>query len=713
MKALDVWTQILVVGLSTVIAETFAQTNFWESTNGPFGGEIRAVAFKSPGTIFAGTSTAGVFRSSDNGNTWVQASLGLPLEPDDIIYERVYALAINSRGDIYAGTRVGLYVSTDDGESWSARPLTENVNIIIMNSSDHVFAATGSGIYRSIDNGATWIQTGLVGHSVYALAINSQEHLFAGTYQGVYVSVDNGDTWTQSGLIDQGIRSLTINSLDCIFAGIITGIYRSANSGSTWVLLDVGLDTLYDVRYLVSPPNDHIFAGVYDYSDQGSGVYRSADDGDTWQCTNHGLTDSANLRYLATNCNGDIFAGTEHGLFRSIDDGDNWALSGVPNSYVCALNFVGEHLFAETFWEFDKGILFRSTDYGDQWDFCNNGLENTLVLPIIENAQGNLLAGSLTGVFQSADGGRSWMAVGHPENVVYALSMDSSGQIFAGTDAGVFYSIDHGNNWLYRGLANSMVRSLVISADQYIFAGTETDGMFRSSDSGLSWEHIQAGLTTYSIYSLVIAPNGYVFAATDSGVFRSIDQGHHWLPVNSGFTHLNINDLAVNASGVVFASTFSDNGVFQTSNNGEEWSQINDGLTNPFVWTLTTSPDGFLFAGTHGNGVFRSTESTLHVRETTQGGATSFKLSQNYPNPFNSTTTISYQLSVDSHLDLHIYNLLGQKVRKLVSGGQTAGHNTIAWDGKDDLGRDVSSGMYFCVLQIENGRQVRKMLLLR
>ena len=72
-----------------------------------------------------------------------------------------------------------------------------------------------------------------------------------------------------------------------------------------------------------------------------------------------------------------------------------------------------------------------------------------------------------------------------------------------------------------------------------------------------------------------------------------------------------------------------------------------------------------------------------------------FALSQNYPNPFNPTTVIEYALPKASQVRIQIYNILGQKVRELVDEHQEPGYKIIRWDGKDDSGVEVSSGVYF------------------
>jgi len=65
-----------------------------------------------------------------------------------------------------------------------------------------------------------------------------------------------------------------------------------------------------------------------------------------------------------------------------------------------------------------------------------------------------------------------------------------------------------------------------------------------------------------------------------------------------------------------------------------------------------------------------------------------------YPNPFNPSTTISYQLAKDATVKLDIYDVMGRKVRSLLDGGKSAGCFTVVWNGRDETGRDVSSGTY-------------------
>jgi flagellar hook assembly protein FlgD len=89
-----------------------------------------------------------------------------------------------------------------------------------------------------------------------------------------------------------------------------------------------------------------------------------------------------------------------------------------------------------------------------------------------------------------------------------------------------------------------------------------------------------------------------------------------------------------------------------------------------------------------------------------------FSLSQNYPNPFNATTKIDFRTE-GGDVNLAIYDITGSLVKTLVNGSLEAGSHSIVWDGKDNGGSDVSSGVYFYRLSDSNGDSFRRMTLLK
>jgi hypothetical protein len=90
-----------------------------------------------------------------------------------------------------------------------------------------------------------------------------------------------------------------------------------------------------------------------------------------------------------------------------------------------------------------------------------------------------------------------------------------------------------------------------------------------------------------------------------------------------------------------------------------------------------------------------------------------YALAQNYPNPFNSSTEIRYRIPVDGDMTLKIFNTLGQQVRTLVDADLQADWYTVTWDGRDDCGRKVASGVYFGQLRAGDFSKTIKMVLLK
>lgn len=90
-----------------------------------------------------------------------------------------------------------------------------------------------------------------------------------------------------------------------------------------------------------------------------------------------------------------------------------------------------------------------------------------------------------------------------------------------------------------------------------------------------------------------------------------------------------------------------------------------------------------------------------------------FELAQNYPNPFNPSTTIRFQIAKPAHVGINVYNVSGQKVRTLVDGNYPEGRHSVEWDGTDDWGHQVVSGVYVYQLKTNACFDTKKLLLLK
>lgn len=123
-------------------------------------------------------------------------------------------------------------------------------------------------------------------------------------------------------------------------------------------------------------------------------------------------------------------------------------------------------------------------------------------------------------------------------------------------------------------------------------------------------------------------------------------------------------------------------------------------VPNPKRWGLR------VIEGTIGTGV--------EVKDLTIITPDDYQLYQNYPNPFNPSTKISFYLPIDKKISLRVYNQLGQVVRTLINDQlYERGNHSLIWDGKNDAGKQVSSGIYIAQLQFGNFSKEIKMMLLK
>jgi choice-of-anchor B domain-containing protein len=126
-------------------------------------------------------------------------------------------------------------------------------------------------------------------------------------------------------------------------------------------------------------------------------------------------------------------------------------------------------------------------------------------------------------------------------------------------------------------------------------------------------------------------------------------------------------------------------------------------------------PSGHIYINDWDEGLFVFSFSELTPLDGNPAAANppnGFDLFQNYPNPFNPSTTLSYKVGVNSHVNLAVYNVLGQPVRTLVNETKPAGTHKIVWDGKDDFHNSPGSGVYFYTIRAGEFTRTLKMLML-
>jgi photosystem II stability/assembly factor-like uncharacterized protein len=230
--------------------------------------EVRAIAVNSAGKVFAGTWYEGIYILDEN-NQWIQSNNGINQSRIS-----VRALTIDENDWIYAGLYYsgGVYRSTDNGNSWHQS--LDAINILeILSIKDSLLFAGGYGLYRSTDYGESWELCAFDGKPINGIARDKfGRALVIADYQdGVYISSDRGYSWSSMGLEGGNKQSITVSDNGLVYVGTGNGVYRKINDGFIWEHLLDGMTHLYSAALICNNDNT-VFAGTL-----GGGVYRSID----------------------------------------------------------------------------------------------------------------------------------------------------------------------------------------------------------------------------------------------------------------------------------------------------------------------------------------------------------------------------------------------------------------------------------------------------
>ncbi len=702
----------------------------WAQTNGPFGGVPVYSVASADSNLFASTFSS-AYRSSDYGVSWVHGNLP---QGDSIGTASLVAMG----GLLFAASK-GIFRSTDFGLSWS------ETNDTLMGGQvgplavfdTILFDAPGTSLFRSTDEGGHWmlLESGSVPWPIECV-VPVDSVLFIGTYDGwaggsLLRSTDEGKSWFDMGIGDLPVWCLA-KSGRTVFAGTDDGVFRSTDLGATWTAQNSGLqDSLFgdrlEIRRIVTKSAKGgsqlwIFAGT-----ALSGVFRSTDDGESWQAINAGLMDKRILD-LTRNAGTDslagmLYAATEFGVFRSTDNGDHWTSANHGLGYSSVESLAGysvkgndgECIIAGTY----GGGVFRTTNSGGDWITVNSGLrtwdvESVAALSLGEDSATIWFAVAPPFVFRKSNCDTAWSPVAGGLTssqagsfAVFPPNPGPSRYIFAWGSHGVFRSQDTGKTWNSSNaeLTDATVWGLVMK-DSALYAGT-SNGFYRSTDWGGSWSLVSMSIGGQ--FLVVSGPRLVTFSGINCWV--STDNGSTWPAVDFPYGAWVRSVVAV---GRFLIAACDGSGVICSVNGGDSWSSLNDGFPDSInVSAMFGSLDegkegGSLFVST-GRGVWRRPlPQVVSVRGAVSDLPVAFSLRQNYPNPFNPSTKIQFTIANRRLTTVKVYDVLGRDVATLVDGVKEPGMYTVQFDA-----RDLASGVYFYRLQAGSFAETKRLLLVR
>lgn len=748
-----------------------ASGGLWKSATGGVGADawrrvetgfpvmgVSSIAFAPGGVMYIGTGEVynrlktgdlaadratrgsygiGILKSADGGATWARS-----LDWSYAQGRGVWAVRVSPADPavVWAATTEGAYKSVDAGRNWERRLAVAMAMDLVIHPTnpDRVLVACGNlsspgrGIYRTTDGGEGWAQ--IVGGGVpadfagkiqFGVTPADPDLVFASVGNGFNVngpdnrtwllrSSDFGASWSLRTTTDyarwQGwfshdvaVHPVHPDTVICI--GI--DVWRSSDGGATlgqrsnWMTYypgdrppgspegapDYSHADHHDVAY--HPTNPSI---VYFAND--GGVSRSIDGGQTFESVNGGYQStqfyngtvshaaSANLSMGGLQDNGSA-------IYRGGGQWARWILGG--DGGWCAIDANNPNVvFATAQWLY----VGRSTNGGASFSVVSPpalGGPVAFIAPLLmspTNAQ-VLYAGS-SYLFKTFNGGGLW---------------------YLGNQGA---PID-GNPLLLFALPRNTDAVLYMATAPFTGRGR----VYRSLNGGATVTQITGTLPDRYPGDMTVDPtNQAVVYLTLSGfgtshVFRSADHGATWVDIDGG----RLPDVPTTA--VVVDPLFpnhvyvgNDIGVYLTVDGGANWAQLGLGLPEAvLVADLGISPaDRKLRVFTHGFGAYERDllDGVVAVAPPAPTGGPALHASA--PNPFSDRTTIRFELARGGPADLRVYDLRGARVRTLAEGARAPGTHRVEWDGRDDRGRRVAPGSYFCRLEAGGTSATRRIV---
>jgi len=296
---------------------------------------------------------------------------------------------------------------------------------------------------------------------------------------------------------------------DIIYIATNDYIYKSRDRGQTWTNLSKGMSYSRVISMAVDPTYPAtVYAGT-----KGDAVFKSHDGGQRWASMRSGLDDATissvvNQFVFDPTDSNHIFVATTMGVFETKNGGEHWTkkMEGMKEVLmVVTLEMDPTRpaiLYAGT-----SGGVYKTINEAEHWEKVNNGLVdpaivkssralNVTAIQVDRFEPETVYAATLTGLFKSTDGAKSWTRIGATlaDQMIIGMLLDQTmkGVIYIIGRGGVHRSDDGGVKWkaINAGLSTTNVRSIAQSATdpKLFYAGTNGSGLYRSLDAGETWE---------------------------------------------------------------------------------------------------------------------------------------------------------------------------------------------------------------------------------
>lgn len=534
-----------VVFILTVVGSTHAQ---WVQTNGPYGGNITAVA-ASGERVFVGTLDGVVFGSTNSGDTWTPVNTGTTWNDIESIQFFSDRLFVAGNG------KVVTCIPFDTNSTWETLPF-DNVGAFSVIGSD-VYVVSDSAVYSSSDTLKTWSKL-------------SEHNLF-------------------------NFISEFVSDEDFIYFGGDSGrVFRSNDQGKHWVWSSIGLPDSSITELVMF--NNTLYACI-----DGSGIYGSTDQGLTWTRRNAGLAS----RFTSTIERIDSTLYTllpNEGVYTS-KDGLSWTVFNPSlrlnrNKAICSNS---SHVFLVA----DSGVYrVRKGQY--DWELHNHGITSGRIEDIVMFDSKLFVGTNGRYVFMSADEGEHWMNQQFSKSswIMALMPMDST--LYAGTDIGVYTVTPNNMVWSNRWVPGGGAITALAASHDTIYAGDRGSGIIRSTDAGATWMTLTHNISEfwYGIEKIEAHGAEIFVLSTFGNLWRSTDNGFTWDTLHLPYDHPYIRDM--HAIGNDIMVSLSRHGLLRSSDHGVSWQTQNIGLDSTEVVTLEEEA-GILYAGTV-DGVYYSAD---------------------------------------------------------------------------------------------------------